>query len=178
MSGLVPVRDCRTAADVMANARAVQARRTASMFRKPVLAVSRVTGPAAIYAAPIGPTLPAQPDAARDWVFVGRAEAPRLPRVAEIVRMVADHYGVTVLDMRSHRRTRNLVDPRQVAMYLARTMTTASLPAIGRAMGGRDHTTVLHGVRRVSQDLERDGSLAAKVAEIRATIERRFWGAA
>ncbi len=88
-----------------------------------------------------------------------------MPRVSEIKRAVSKHYGVAVLDMMSERRTKDLVIPRQVAIYLAKTLTLKSLPTIGRQFR-RDHTTILHAVRRVERSIKTDVGLAADVAEL------------
>ena len=72
------------------------------------------------------------------------------PRVADIRKVVAEIAGVEDNDLLSGRRTRAVVRPRQVAMYIAKTVTSRSLPEIGRRFGGRDHTTVLHAVRKVA----------------------------
>jgi hypothetical protein len=71
------------------------------------------------------------------------------PSLAIIMDVVCRHYEVTPLDIRSDRRTRNVILPRQIVMYLARHMTTQSYPWIGMKLGGRDHTTVLHGAEKI-----------------------------
>nr|WP_243453947.1 chromosomal replication initiator protein DnaA [Sandaracinobacteroides saxicola] len=85
--------------------------------------------------------------------------------IDEIQRRVADHYALKLNDLLSPRRAREVARPRQVAMFLAKEMTQRSLPEIGRRFGGRDHTTVMHAVKRIKelrltdQDLDRDVSL-------------------
>ena len=69
--------------------------------------------------------------------------------VDKIQKAVAEHYGLKQADLISERRARAVARPRQVAMWLAKQITTRSLPDIGRRFGGRDHTTVLHAVRRI-----------------------------
>ena len=93
-----------------------------------------------------------------------RASASKVT-VDEITRKVADHYSVRISDILSHRRARSIVRPRQIAMYFSKNLTTRSLPEIGRYFGGRDHTTVLHAVRKVSE-LERDDVQFAEDLEI------------
>ena len=91
-----------------------------------------------------------EPAAPHIWFFIiseTRVDGPL--RVEQIQRAVAKHYGVKMNDLLSARRTADIVRPRQVAMYLAKTMTRRSLPEIGRRFGGRDHTTVLHAVRKI-----------------------------
>ena len=71
--------------------------------------------------------------------------------IDEIIRKVADHYNLRMSDLLSARRARQVARPRQVAMYLAKTLTSRSLPEIGRRFGGRDHTTVIHAVRKIEE---------------------------
>jgi chromosomal replication initiator protein len=92
-----------------------------------------------------------------------RPADPRRIRVEDILRVVSKHYGVSRADLLSSRRTANVVRPRQIAMYLAKVLTLRSLPEIGRRFGGRDHTTVLHAVRKVDDLLTRDESLREDV---------------
>jgi chromosomal replication initiator protein len=84
--------------------------------------------------------------AIRDLV---RTHEPKRVKIEEIQKLVASHYSVTRADILSSRRTATVVKPRQIAMYLAKTLTLRSLPEIGRRFGGRDHTTVLHAVRKI-----------------------------
>jgi len=83
---------------------------------------------------------------------------------------VAAFYGVTVTDLVSERRTGNIVWPRQIAMYLARRLTRASLPRIGSVMGDRDHTTISHGVKKIRAALEHNDQLRAEVLELMRRI--------
>lgn len=93
------------------------------------------------------------------------------PKLAAIFTAVCQRYGITRIDLISHRRTLNLIIPRQVAMYLARHHTFRSLPEIGRTMGGRDHTTVICGCRRTAERLAAgDERLANDIAALRATL--------
>lgn len=71
-----------------------------------------------------------------------------------IIQVVAEHYNLTPLDIQSQKRNKEIVYPRQIVMYLCRTMTDTSLQEIGRALGGRDHTTILHGIEKISTDLK------------------------
>ncbi|MFT4359532.1 chromosomal replication initiator protein DnaA, partial [Bartonella bacilliformis] len=94
-----------------------------------------------------------------------RSSELRRIRIEEIQRTVARHYNVSKQDLLSNRRTRTIVKPRQVAMYLAKMLTPRSLPEIGRRFGGRDHTTVLHAVRKI-EDLVCDDQTLAKELEL------------
>lgn len=76
-----------------------------------------------------------------------------MPTIPDFLRIVADIAHVSVTDLRSARRAREVARPRQVAMWLARKYTPLSLPSIGRAIGNRDHTTVMHAARRVDEML-------------------------
>ncbi|NAZ37310.1 chromosomal replication initiator protein DnaA [Rubellimicrobium sp. CFH 75288] len=113
------------------------------------------------------------PDLAREGLADLLRAAERRVSVEEIQRRVAEHYGIRLADLVGPRRLRPLARPRQVAMYLAKTLTSRSLPDIGRRFGGRDHTTVLHGVRRIEALIAEDQTLAGDVAQLRRAIERQ-----
>ena len=91
--------------------------------------------------------------------------------IETIQRKVADHYNIRLSDLIGPRRTRALARPRQVAMYLCKTMTKRSLPDIARRFGGRDHTTVLHGVRKIEELIVTDAGIAEDVEMIRRALE-------
>jgi chromosomal replication initiator protein len=91
--------------------------------------------------------------------------------IEEIQRRVAEHWNIRLTDMSSARRARNVARPRQVAMYLAKQLTSRSLPEIGRKFGNRDHTTVMHAVQRVGELMERDASFAEDVELLRRMLE-------
>ena len=76
--------------------------------------------------------------------------------IEEIQKKVADHYNIRLTDMHSPRRSRSVARPRQVAMYLAKSITSRSLPEIGRKFGGRDHTTVMHAVKKIEELKQED----------------------
>ncbi|HVT56223.1 MAG TPA: chromosomal replication initiator protein DnaA [Xanthobacteraceae bacterium] len=99
-----------------------------------------------------------------------RPSDPRRIRVEDILRIVAKHYGVSRSDLLSSRRTANVVRPRQIAMYLAKTLTLRSLPEIGRRFGGRDHTTVLHAVRKIDAHVATDKVLAEEVEVLKRLL--------
>ena len=100
-----------------------------------------------------------------------RPADPRRIRVEDILRVVAKHYGVTRADLLSSRRTANVVRPRQIAMYLAKTLTYRSLPEIGRRFGGRDHTTVLHAVRKIEGLVGNDTALAEEIEILKRQLQ-------
>jgi len=83
--------------------------------------------------------------------------------VDEIQKTVADHFNLKQADLLSERRTRSVARPRQIAMYLCKQHTTRSYPDIGRRFGGRDHTTVLHGVRKIEELMPQDDQIARDV---------------
>lgn len=91
--------------------------------------------------------------------------------IEEIQRKVSDHYNIRLSDMIGPKRVRNFARPRQVAMYLSKQMTSRSLPEIGRCFGGRDHTTVMHGVRRIEELRAQDGQIAEDLELLRRTLE-------
>lgn len=88
---------------------------------------------------------------------------PKRVKIEDIQRIVANHYNIDRTDMLSLRRTAMVVRPRQIAMFLSKVLTPRSLPEIGRRFGGRDHTTVLHAVRKVEGLIGRDATLAEEI---------------
>ena len=98
------------------------------------------------------------------------AGEPKRVRIEDIQRIVSRHYNVSRQEMISNRRTRTIVKPRQIAMFLSKTMTPRSFPEIGRRFGGRDHTTVLHAVRKIENLLEQDTKLSHEVELLRRLI--------
>lgn len=91
--------------------------------------------------------------------------------IDEIQKRVAEHYNIRLADMHSARRARIVARPRQVAMYLAKQLTPRSLPEIGRKFGGRDHTTVIHAVRKVEELTAQDQSLRDDVELLRRMLQ-------
>lgn len=91
--------------------------------------------------------------------------------IDEIQRKVAEHYGLKMQDMHSARRARNVARPRQVAMYLCKKLTSRSLPEIGRKFGGRDHTTVMHAVRKIEELMSGDQPFADEVNAVRRVLK-------
>src|SRR6056297_550171 len=91
--------------------------------------------------------------------------------VEEIQRKVADHYSIRLSDLIGPKRVRTFARPRQVAMYLAKKLTSRSLPEIGRRFGGRDHTTVMHGVRRIEELRQKDSQIADDLELLRRLLE-------
>jgi chromosomal replication initiator protein len=91
--------------------------------------------------------------------------------IEEIQRKVSDHYNIRISDIVGPKRLRAFARPRQVAMYLSKTLTTRSLPEIGRRFGGRDHTTVMHGVRRIEELKDKDSQIAEDLELLRRALE-------
>ena len=91
--------------------------------------------------------------------------------IEEIQKRVAEHYSIRFADMHSPRRARAVARPRQVAMYLAKQLTSRSLPEIGRKFGGRDHTTVMHAVRKIEELREIDAAFAEDIDLLRRKLE-------
>lgn len=112
-------------------------------------------------------TLEMAEETVRDLV---RSSEPKRVRVDDILRIVAKHYNVTRADILSQRRTANVVKPRQIAMYLAKMLTLRSLPEIGRRFGGRDHTTVLHAVRKIENLVGSDSAIASEVETLKRLV--------
>ena len=91
--------------------------------------------------------------------------------IEEIIRKVTDQYGVNLTDMLSARRTRSIARPRQVAMYLSKKLTSKSLPEIGRRFGKRDHTTVIHAVKKIEELQSIDNQIAKDIEILRRMLE-------
>lgn len=112
--------------------------------------------------------LQAADEAIRDLV---RHREPRRVKIEDIQRLVANHYNVSRADILSSRRTATVVRPRQIAMYLAKSLTLRSLPEIGRRFGGRDHTTVLHAVRKIEGMVTKDQELAGEIDHLKRMLQ-------
>ncbi|HHL43614.1 MAG TPA: chromosomal replication initiator protein DnaA, partial [Hellea balneolensis] len=93
------------------------------------------------------------------------------PTVERIQRVIAKYYGVSLDELLSKRRARAIARPRQIAMYLCKNLTTRSLPDIGRRFGGRDHTTVIHAIRRVESLCDEDETLNAEVKSLAEQLQ-------
>lgn len=91
--------------------------------------------------------------------------------VEEIQRRVSEHYNIRMSELIGPKRVRNFARPRQVAMYLCKQLTSRSLPEIGRRFGGRDHTTVMHGVKRIEELKIQDGQIAEDIEMLRRALE-------
>lgn len=147
--------------------------------------------PAADAGTPItypNPAIPAGEVAAiarkRDWMIVARAPQasaaaasagaedaePQRILLDRTMRVVCAHYSVTRREINSQRRTEDVVRPRQVAMYLAKALTPLSYPDIGRRLGGRDHTTILHAVKKIEKLIKSDRYLYAEIEYLKTRI--------
>lgn len=114
-----------------------------------------------------GPKLPSPDDIAFGPVVHPGERAPEFRiTVQEIQRQVARYYDIPKTEMLSARRTARIVQPRQIAMYLARALTLRSLPDIGRRFGGRDHTTILHAIRKIEKLRLDNKTIDAEIAEL------------
>ncbi len=91
--------------------------------------------------------------------------------IEDIQKRVAQHYNIRLADMHTSRRARAVARPRQVAMYLAKQLTSRSLPEIGRKFGGRDHTTVMHAVKKIEELRTSDGTMAEDIDLLRRMLE-------
>ena len=91
--------------------------------------------------------------------------------ITEIQRKTAEYYHIKIDDLKSARRSREIARPRQIAIYLTKTMTGLSFPEIGRKFGGKDHTTVLHAVRRVEELMAEDNDIADQVGQLKIILK-------
>jgi chromosomal replication initiator protein len=99
-------------------------------------------------------------------------EAKRCITIEAIQKKVAEHFDIRLADMTSHRRPQNIAFPRQVAMYLSRTLTDRSLADIGETFGGRDHGTVMHACRLIEKRVAKDARLRQTVSYIEQAVQR------
>jgi chromosomal replication initiator protein len=100
-----------------------------------------------------------------------RSKEPRRVKIDDILRVVMKHFGVNRGDLLSSRRNRSIVRPRQIGMWLAKSLTARSLPEIGRRFGGRDHTTVLHAIRKIDSLLQDDATLREEVEVLKRMLK-------
>ncbi|MCD4685980.1 MAG: chromosomal replication initiator protein DnaA, partial [Anaerolineae bacterium] len=96
--------------------------------------------------------------------------AERAPRLSQIFEAAAEYHQLSMDDILSKRRTQKIARARQIAMYLAREVTDASLPQIGEALGGRNHTTVLYGYKKIAAAIDEDDVLRDEVSHIRENL--------
>ncbi|HVJ34246.1 MAG TPA: chromosomal replication initiator protein DnaA [Terriglobia bacterium] len=141
------------------------AHRIASNVRELEGALTRITAHATLVGRPV--TLESAQELLKDLL---RANDRRVS-IEEIQRRVAEHFNIKLADMQSPRRARTVARPRQIAMYLAKQLTTRSLPEIGRKFGGRDHTTVMHAVKKVEELCAGDSGFAEDVDLLRRMLE-------
>jgi chromosomal replication initiator protein len=97
-------------------------------------------------------------------------EKKKIITMDDIEEAVAERFHVKIADIRSRRRSKTLVHPRQIAMYLCREMTDSSFPEIGRHFGGKDHTTIIHACKQISKAKEIDGTLKAALDSLKHQI--------
>jgi chromosomal replication initiator protein len=102
----------------------------------------------------------------------------RILEPEQVVAVVAEHYGMTVEQLRGPKRDREIVVPRQIAAYLSREETDASLVRIGGALGGRDHSTIIHACGKIEREMSYDAELRREVALLREALLRHSQGAA
>ena len=112
-------------------------------------------------------SIPMAKEALRDLLSIKNRQIS----VENIQKAVADFYRIKVADMYSKRRPVAIARPRQIAMYLAKELTQKSLPEIGESFGGRDHTTVLHAVRKIGADRKQDTELNQQLHVLEQTIK-------
>lgn len=106
--------------------------------------------------------------AVRDLI---RTREPKRVKIEDIQKRVAAHFNVSRADLLSLRRTAAVVMPRQIAMFLAKSLTLRSLPEIGRRFGGRDHTTVLHAVRKIDNLVNTNAALREEIDLLKQQLQ-------
>jgi len=141
------------------------AHRISSNVRELEGALTRITAHATLVGHAV--TLESAQELLRDLL---RANDRRVT-IEEIQKRVAEHFNIKLADMQSPRRARQVARPRQIAMFLAKQLTTRSLPEIGRKFGGRDHTTVMHAVKKVEELSAADSGFAEDVDLLRRMLD-------
>jgi chromosomal replication initiator protein len=129
-------------------------------------AINRLVAHAQLAGQPM--TVATAETAVRDLI---RPREPKRVKIEDIQKRVASHYNVSRADLLSSRRTAAVVMPRQIAMYLAKSLTLRSLPEIGRRFGGRDHTTVLHAVRKIDNLCNNDAALREEIDILKRMLQ-------
>ena len=148
----------------IAHARDVRMR----LFGAPGLACAGDDASARRLAPPHGRGRKAQ---ARETVAALRPSSPDRMDVSVIIAAVCTYYGIRRADLLSVQRHRSVARPRQVAMYLSKMLTSKSLPEIGRRFGGRDHTTVIHAVRKIEELKSVDNQISEDIELLRRMLE-------
>ncbi|MGW9332702.1 helix-turn-helix domain-containing protein [Bosea sp. NPDC055594] len=161
---LVPVREYTSAEEMMS------AYRDRLRPKQPVVAIDpgRVTEPE-----PEPVIEPVSEPRRRDWIDVASPKAFKPAPTRVVLDVVSQATGISVAALLGDQRVASIIRPRQIACWIMRQETTRSLPQIGQAMGGRDHTTILNAIRRVDQIREQDEVFAALVDDIRDQVKAR-----
>lgn len=139
--------------------------RPGSMLPKPMIEPEPVVEPE-----PVPELSPEQLNPQRELKFRPRLIKPKHPRVDDVLVAVAYEFGISQADIISPSRVKEVIIPRHIAVYIARQMTELSLPAIGRYMGGRDHTTALNSWRKARALMAKDEELRDRVGRIMVMI--------
>lgn len=159
------LQECKSAEEVRALARAGKGR------RRRLSAAPRPCGVAPAPVPVIEPFIPTAPETPPGTFVLAGITYERTPTIRAVLLAVSQRYLIDVSDITSARRTVNVVRPRQIAMYLAKQLTQRSLPEIGRRIGGRDHTTIIHGVRKIARLRQSDPDLDAELSELAAILK-------
>jgi len=101
-------------------------------------------------------------------------DKPKVVTVFQIQKVISDHYGLRMEDLKAKKRTKTVSFPRQIAMYLTRELTTLSLPKIGEAFGGRDHSTVLHACDKITSQMQTDKELLSTITNLSDAIKSLY----
>jgi hypothetical protein len=122
------------------------------------------------------PFIPPAPILTPRMVTIERLQRQAIPKIKNVLELVSERYGIRVADIVSRRRDAVICHPRQVAMWLAREVLKRSLPEIGRALGGRDHTTVISGIRKINRLRQADPAFDLELNELAGVLRPEpFW---
>lgn len=148
------------------------AARRRAFFHKPNLVVLPVVEAPEDAGNPAHDPMPEAAKPRRDWIDLTSKVALRPKASTVALRVVVEHFGVSKIDIASERRTADIVMPRQVACWLMKNGTSLSLPSIGKVLGRRDHTTVLHAVRKIDGLRDRDADFRAMTDNLAAIVKK------
>lgn len=151
---------CRTASDVCSAALRVHRTRQAAFWR-----------PVHVELLP-----PPPPPPAPHHPVIPYPHRPIVNSVNNVLRLCSEYYGISIVDLKSGRRTKDVMRPRQMVMYAARMLTERSLPHIGRCLSDRDHTTILSGIRKIQSLIDAGGEIGERLKADYEAIKATFTG--
>ena len=174
--GTIQLRECKTAAEVIANIKAVKARiklwkpvpdpaeQRPRVEQRPIVEMPQISTWCPVYIAKPDTVVLVEPE--------DPEPPPRpAPTMLDIKKAVASYFSISIFELVAHRHDAKLVRMRQIAMYLAKKLTARSLPQIGRHFDGRDHTTVMHAIRKIERLRPTDDVLNEQIRALEGALQ-------